>query len=113
MSGLCGGRFERAFLDVRVFNPFVVSNSSSSLYDTYSGHDKAKRRRYEQRVSAVQQPSFVPVVLSCTGGQGKAASALNTRKTEKTGEPFSVILAKMRCRLSFALLRAACIRLRR
>ena len=35
MCGFWGGRFEKAFIDVRVFNPSAASNRSSSLTATY------------------------------------------------------------------------------
>ena len=34
-NGVWGGRFERTFIDVRVFNPYAPSNQSSSLPATY------------------------------------------------------------------------------
>ena len=53
-SGVWGGRFERVFLDVRVFNPFAQSNRTSSLTSTYQRHEKEKRRHYGQRVRDIQ-----------------------------------------------------------
>ena len=41
---------ERCFIDVRVFNPFAPSNSSSSLSSTFRNHEKIKHRAYGQRV---------------------------------------------------------------
>ena len=46
-SGVWGGRFERVYLDVRVFNPFARSNRSSSLAARYQSHKREKRRRAE------------------------------------------------------------------
>ena len=37
-DGFCGGSFERAIFDVRVFNPFAQSNSHSSIQATYVWH---------------------------------------------------------------------------
>ena len=78
-SGISGGRFERTYLDVRVFNPFAPSNCSSSLAACYTKHEKAKKRAYEQRIREVEHSTFVPVVLSTTGGMGKRANALYKR----------------------------------
>ena len=115
-SGVWGGRFERTFIDVRGFNPFASSNRSASLTATYTRHEKAKRRAYEERIRMVEHSSFVPAVFSTTGGMGKASSSLYKRiaslLSEKTGEAYSTTMAWIRCRLSFALLRSSimCIR---
>ena len=52
-SGVWGGRFERVFLDVRVFNPFAQSNRTSSLISTYQRHEKEKRRHHTCQVLRV------------------------------------------------------------
>ena len=49
-QGFWGDRHERAFFDVRVFNPLAPSNCKSSLNATYRRHENLKRRNYEQRV---------------------------------------------------------------
>eukprot|EP00117_Sycon_ciliatum_P034485 scpid45796/ scgid4762/ len=116
VSGLHGGRFERTFLDVRVFNPFAPSNRKPTIAGSYRKHEEEKRRSYESRILNVEHASFIPVVFSTTGGQGKAASTLFGRiagiKSEKNGEPFSVAMALIRAQLSFALVKAAvaCLR---
>ena len=42
-DGFWGGSFERAFFDVRVFNPFAQSNSHSSIQATYRHHENLKK----------------------------------------------------------------------
>eukprot|EP00117_Sycon_ciliatum_P006295 scpid69681/ scgid9895/ len=73
-NGIWGGRFERTFLDIRVFNPYAASNRAASVSSVYARHEKEKRRRYEQRLLEVDRATFVPVVLSATGGTSKCAS---------------------------------------
>ena len=112
-----GGRFERTFFDVRVFSPYARSNRNpASLVSVYARHEKEKRRCYEARVLHIEHASFVLIVLSCTGGQGKAATALYRRVasmvSEKTGESFSSVIAFLRVRLGFALVRAAAAAIR-
>ena len=112
----CINACRRVYLDVRVLNPFAPSNRSSSLAARYQSHEREKRRRYGQRVQEVERASFVPVVFSATGGAGRAASALLKRiaalSAEKSGEPYAMVMALLRCRLGFGLLRAsvACLR---
>ena len=108
-SGVWGGRFERIFIDVRVFNPFASSNRATSLAASYRRHEQEKRRKYEERAREVEHASFVPVVLSASGGYGKHANALFTRiaslLAEKSKEPYAQIISLLRCRLGFALVR--------
>ena len=50
MFGFWGGRFEKAFLDIRVFNPSAKSNRSTTLKYTYRRHEQEKKRQYEERI---------------------------------------------------------------
>ena len=114
-SGLWGGRFERTFIDVRVFNPCASSNRATSLASTYTRQEE-KRRAYEQSVRDIEHASFVPAVFATTGGMSRHCNALYKRVAcllaDKTSEPYSTVMAWVRCRLSFALLCASVICLR-
>ena len=114
--GLYRSRFERTMFDVRVFNLFVPSNRNLTLPSVYRKHEQEKRRKYELRVLEVEHSSFVPIVFSTTGGQGKASSALFARiaskLSDKRNEPFSVTMAFVRTKLSFSLVRAMVASLR-
>ena len=110
------GRFDHTLVNIRVFNLYAASNRSTSLATCYTKHEKEKKRTYEQRVLNVEHASFVPVVLSSTGGVYKCASALYKRvasvQSSKTNEPNNKIIASVHCRISFALLRPSVICLR-
>ena len=64
----------------------------------------------------MEHSSFVPVVFATTGGQGKAASALFARIAsklcEKRRETFSDMMAFVRAKISFCLVRAMVASLR-
>ena len=115
-SGFWGGRFERAFFDVRVFNPYAPSNRTLQTATCYRRHEREKRRKYEERIREVEHASFVPLVLSCTGGAGPCATNFLQRlaalQAEKHHSTYSMVMELLRCRLSFALLRSAitCLR---
>ena len=79
VSGLWGSHFERTFLDIRVFNPHARSNRSAPHTTVYRRHEKEKRRCYEERVREVEHATFMPVVLSASGGMGRAAASLYRR----------------------------------
>ena len=114
-NGFWGGRSERAFFDVRVFNPYAPSNRQP-LPTCYRKHENQKKRAYEQRVREVERGSFTPLVLSLTGGLGNAASVCYKRLASlisaKRDVPYSSTMAWIRCSLSFSLLRSSiqCIR---
>ena len=116
MYGFWGGRFEKAFVDVRVFNPSAQSNRHGSLSSVYRRHEQEKRRRYDERVRLVEHATFTPLVLTTTGGMGRAATTffkrLASMLAEKRDVPYATTLNWVRCRLSFALLRASIMSIR-
>ena len=72
------GLFEKAFIDVRVFNPCAQSNHQSPLLFVY--------RRHEQGVREVEHASFTPLVMSVTGGMGKPATTIDKRLASMISE---------------------------
>ena len=113
-NGFWGGRFERSFFDVRVFNPAAPSNHP--FRSAYRRHEREKRRQYEQRVREIEHGHFSPLVFTTTGGMGDAASQVYRRLanllTEKLDVSYGEVMGWIRCKLSFALVRSAimCIR---
>ena len=114
-SGFFGGRFERAFFDVRVFSPFARSNQGT-LNAVYRRQEQEKRRKYGQRVRELEHASFVPLVFTCTGGAGPAATTFLKRLADRISSThqlsYNEAIVWLRTRLSFALLRSSlmCIR---
>ena len=60
--GMWGGRFERTFCDIRVFNSYAPSNCSQSLGATYRKHEQEKRRQYEERIGEIK-PNSRPLYI--------------------------------------------------
>ena len=114
--GFWGSRFERAFFDVRVFNPCARSNRQASLLATYRRHEQEKKRQYDRRIREVEHSTFTPLVLSTTGGMGRAATTFYKRLaamlSEKRDVPYSKMIGWIRCRMSFSLLRASVMSIR-
>ena len=114
-SGFWGGRYERAFFDVRIFNPHAPSNRQP-ISTCYRKHENAKKRAYEQRVREIEHGSFTPLVLSATGGLGNVATICYKRLASmiatKHDQSYSSTMSWLRCTLSFSLLRSSiqCIR---
>ncbi len=75
-NGVWGGRFERTYFDVRVFNPHAFSNRHPNCYRK---HEMEKKRKYEQRIREVEHSSFTPLVMSATGGMANQATVFYKR----------------------------------
>ena len=107
---------QRAFFDVRVFNPFAPTYRNTSLPQCYHRHEQEKRRAYEERVREIERGSFSPLVFSTTGGMGPTATVVYRRLaaqiSEKQKKDYSKTINWLRCRLSFSLLRSAIMCLR-
>ena len=72
-SGFWGGRYERAFFDVWIFNSHAPS-SRQPISTCYRKQENSKKRAYEQRVHEIKHGSFTPLVCSATGGLGNVAT---------------------------------------
>lgn len=110
-NGVWGGRFEKTYFDVRVFNPHAPSNKNQVPSACYKKHEREKKRMYEQRVREVEHASFTPLVLAATGGLGTEATTFYKRLASmlsmKWDSPYSTTLCWLRCRLAFSLLRSS------
>ena len=51
-------RGQRAFFDVRVFNPFAKSHLNQKLDTAFSSNENEKKRHYNQRIIEVEHGSF-------------------------------------------------------
>ena len=73
-------------------------------------------RAYGERILHVDHGSFTPLVFTTSGGMGSRARCFYSRladlMSEKKHQPRSYVIAWMRCRLSFSLLRSALLCLR-
>ena len=109
-------RSERAFFDVRVFNPFAPTNLKHQLESCYRQHETEKRRQYDERVREVEHGSFAPLVFATSGGMGRQASVFYKRLASliarKRNQPYSHVIGWIRCRPGFSLLRSSitCLR---
>ena len=78
--------------------------------------EQEKRRKYGQRVRELEHASFVPLVFTCTGGAGPAATTFLKRLADQISSThqlsYNEAIVWLRTRLSFALLRSSlmCIR---
>ena len=107
---------QKAFFDVKVFNPFSRSNVNIPLTQCHRRLEQDKRRSYEHRVREVEHGCFSPLVFSTLGGLSPTATIVYKRIAsliaEKNDQPYSRTFFWLRCRLRFSLLRSAIVCLR-
>ena len=87
-DGFWGSRFERAFFDVKVFNPYAPSNRRPQPSACYRTHEASKKRAYERRILEVEHASFTPLIFSATGGLGREATVVYKRIAAQQCELF-------------------------
>ena len=107
---------EKAFFDVRVFNPLAMTNWTKEPSQMYSMHEKEKKTKYNERILEIERGTFTPLVFSCSGGAGAEAEKfikfLAKRIAEKKSEPYAQVVAVLRRRVRFDILRSCNIALR-
>ena len=67
----CRGFWERqraAFFDIRVCRPNADSCRDLSPKQIYRIHENENKRKYNSRVTEIEQSTFTPLVLTMTGG---------------------------------------------
>ena len=110
------GAWQRAFFDIRVFDPFAPSYAKKSLTSLMKQNEREKKRKYGARIREIEKGSFTPLVFTVTGGCGKECDTvmkkLATMIAEKTHNTHSSVMSWMRTQISFTLLRSCitCLR---
>ena len=70
----CRGFWERqraAFFDIRVCHPNADSYRDLSPKQIYRIHENEKKRKYNSRVTEIEQGTFTPLVFTTTGGMAE------------------------------------------
>ena len=67
-------RGQRAFCDVRVFNPLAKCHRSKPLAKIHEMHEKEEKVKYATGVTEIEHGSFTPLVFSCFGGMSRECS---------------------------------------
>ena len=104
-------RGQRAFFDLRVFNPFAKSHLNQKLDTAFSSNKNEKKRHYNQRIIEVEHGSFSPLVFSPYDGNGREAERFLTELAQKVSDQkqidYSIVIHWLRAKLCFNLLRSA------
>jgi hypothetical protein len=109
-------RGQRAFFDVRVFNPFAKSHLNQKLNTTFTSNENEKKRQYNRRVIEVEHGTFTPLVFTPYGGSGREAerfiSELALKLSTKKQLHYNNVIRWLRVKLSINLVRSAVLCLR-
>ena len=109
-------RGQRAFCDVRVFNPLAKCHRSKPLAKIHEINEKEKKVKYAARVIEIEHGTFTPLVFSCFGGMSRECSYFYKRLAEKIAEKRDVSISEATCfvrtKICFSLVKSLvlCIR---
>ena len=107
---------QKAFFDVRVFDPNASRYVTQNLQQCYARNEKEKKNGYVERILNVEHASFTPLVFTIQGGMSREAHTFYNRLSDmianKRKEPTSVITNWIRTKLNFALLKSCLLCLR-
>ena len=99
----------RAFCDVRVFNPLAPTYRNQTLKAAHTTNENAKKREYGERVLNVEHGTLTPLVFTCFGGMSIECSRFYNRLSEKISEKRgiepSVAKSWVRTKINFSLLK--------
>ena len=107
---------QRAFFDVRVFNPFARRYSNTKIENCLLSNEREKKRQYCERILQVENGTFSPLVFAANGAMGRECTLFYKRLAEmiadKRHETFSKVTNSLRTVICFSLLRSTvrCIR---
>ena len=108
---------EMAFFDVRVLHPSAKSNAKhKTTAKMYGHHERSKERKYGDRCTQIEKGTLNGLVFSTTGGMGPQATMflkrVATLLAAKTGQDKSLVMANLRRRLRFELLKTVLVAVR-
>ena len=109
---------EMAFFDVRVLHPGAKSNTKhKTTAKMYGHHERSKERKYGDRCTQIEKGTLNDLVFSTTwGGTGPQATMflkrVATLLATKTGQDKSLVMAYLRRRLRFELLKTVLVAVR-
>ena len=110
------GPLQRVFCNLRVFNPLAPSKGFKSAEAQKKDNEKEKKDAYQWRVKEIEKGTFTPLVFTVQGGCGRECDAflkqLSEKIAKKSGEDQSAVMAWIRTKLSFALVRTSVVCLR-
>ncbi|XP_068696931.1 uncharacterized protein [Montipora foliosa] len=103
----CRGFWERqrvAFFNIRVCHPYADSYRDLSPKQIYRIHENEKKRKYNFRVTEIEQGTFTPLVFTATGGMAVECLRYHSRLAEllsaKMQESYATTISWVRAKAS-------------
>ena len=110
------GRFQKSYIDIRIFHPGAPSYRSKPLKNLYKEQEAQKKRSYGRRVIEIEKGTFSPFVLSTSGGlapeSDRILRTLAGRIANRHGNTYREAIEYLRLRIRFSILRACLVSLR-
>ena len=107
---------EKTFFDIRITNPHAASNAGKTTDTLLKENETEKERNYQDRVLQVEKSSFVPLVFTTNGGMGEKCKKFHRQLAmlicAKAMDTYSKVMAHIRTRLRFALLKSTIVAVR-
>ena len=95
-------------------NPNADSYRDLIPKQIYRIHENEKKRKYNSRVTEIEQGTFTPLVFTTTGGMAEECLRYHSRLAEliSVKEQETTTISRVRAKVSFAILRSAllCVR---
>ena len=102
---------QNAYFDVRITNTNSPSQCHLTTEKILAKHEKEKKRHYNNRIMNVEHGTFTPLVFTVNGGMSKECLTFHKFVAEKiankTGCRYDKVLSFIKCKLSFLILRAS------
>ena len=114
--GVSGSDRGLHFFDISVCHLNTDSYRDLSPKQIYRIHENEKKRKYNPRVTEIEQGTFTPPVFTTTGGMADECLRYHSRLAEllsaKKQESYATTISSVRAKVSFAILRSAlqCLR---
>ena len=107
---------EKTMFDVRITHHLAPSNSRKTIDELLHSQEQEKIKMYGDRILQVENASFIPLVYTTSGAMGPQCKKLHCQLANlicrKTNEKYSIVMAHLRTRLRFALLKSTIVALR-
>ena len=102
-------------MDVRIFHANAPSHMNTPIDQLYRRNEASKKQSYGKRVREVEGGAFSPLVMNTAGEIAnefqKVLQKLSSTISKRTQGPYSEVMAHLRTRLRFSLLRSCLIAL--
>ena len=106
-------RGQKAFFDVRIFNPTAKSYSAQTLSAAHKRSENEKKRSYNDRILQIEHGTFTPLIFTCFGGMSRECQKFYSRLSEiisdKRELSQSLVTNWVRTKISFSIVRSLVI----